>query len=409
MTIPQAISIADYTYELPAKRIAEFPAEPRDSSRLLVYDPAEGLPYGDIFSKLPDYLPANSLIYFNETRVVQARLIFHKESGARIEIFCLSPVTPGPLAEQAFASLGPVIWKTYVGNAKRWKTGTLKMPFQTGKGQTGNLTAEITGRNGNTFFVRFAWEPMGLTFSDVLEATGKIPLPPYIRRDVLPGDRITYQTVYARTNGSVAAPTAGLHFTDNIINELKNKNIQPQQLVLHVGAGTFKPVESDDVSNHTMHTEEIIVSRKTIEALAEGINQPKIVVGTTSVRTLESLYQTGRKLTEGIPFEKAVHTCQWDPYGSARPEPVQAIEAIMRHMKKHNLESLNGSTNLMIVPGYRFMLTDLLLTNFHQPHSTLLLLVAAFCGEGWKKAYQYALDNGFRFLSYGDACLFAKA
>lgn len=409
MTIPQVIRISDYTYELPPERIAEFPAEPRDSSRLLVYDPSNHLPYGDEFRNLPELLPTDSLIFFNETRVVQARLVFYKESGGRIEIFCLSPVSPAQNAEQAFASQGPVVWKAYVGNAKRWKKGTLEMPFKTDKGLEGTLTAEMTEKTDQAFFIRFAWEPQELSFSEVLEATGKIPLPPYIRREALPGDRLSYQTIFARTMGSVAAPTAGLHFTDNIINRLRNKNIQPHQLVLHVGAGTFKPVETDDISDHTMHTEEIAVSRKTIEAIAQSAGRPKIVVGTTSVRTLESLYQTGRKLLEGVPFEAAVHTGQWDPYGSARPEPVQAIEAILGFMQRNNIESLRGSTTLMIVPGYRFMLTDLLLTNFHQPRSTLLLLVAAFCGDGWKQAYEVALAKGFRFLSYGDACLFSKA
>ncbi|NMD16904.1 MAG: S-adenosylmethionine:tRNA ribosyltransferase-isomerase [Bacteroidales bacterium] len=402
------IHLSDFIYDLPQQKIAMFPAEPRDSSRLLVYNPNNDFLAEDIFENVIEYLPHDSLLIFNETRVVHARMIFRKPTGGQIEVLCLNPVSPSSEIETAFQQTSPVIWKAYVGNAKRWKSGVLKMDFEYGNQHRGIFQVRQVGRKEGIFFLEFSWEPEELTFSEVLEAAGKIPLPPYIRRKAIPADDIRYQTVYARCDGSVAAPTAGLHFTEEILQHLPKKDIQPLNLILHIGAGTFKPVDQDDVRQHVMHTEEIIVKCETIERLLISPEKLRIVVGTTGVRTLESLYQTGKKLLQGIPLHRAVHTNQWDPYEGNLPETSMALETILDALDKEGQDAFRGTTSLMIVPGYQFKFTDILITNFHQPRSTLLMLVAAFCGNSWRKAYNYALDHQFRFLSYGDACLFFK-
>ncbi len=407
MSIPK-IHLNDFIYDLPQERIAQFPVEPRDKSRLLIYNPNTSFLGEDIFKNILKYLPNDSFLIFNETRVVHARMIFRKPTGGQIEVFCLHPISPSTVIETAFQQTSPVIWKAYVGNAKRWKSGVLQMDFDIENQHKGILRVKQIGRNEDTFSLEFSWQPEELTFSQVLEAAGKIPLPPYIRREAQPMDDIRYQTVYAKQNGSVAAPTAGLHFTQDIIQSLPQKNIQPLHLILHVGAGTFKPVDQDDIRQHIMHTEEIIVKRETIENLLLSPHKPRVVVGTTGVRTLESLYQTGKKLLQGMSLDEAVHINQWDPYDGYLPEPAQALKAILNALDKDKKDAIRGTTSLMIIPGYSFQLTDVLITNFHQPRSTLLMLIAAFCGDTWKKAYNYALQHQFRFLSYGDACLFFK-
>lgn len=407
--IPANLSVLDFTYELPEERIALYPAVPRDSSRLLAYEPSTGAIGGFMFQALPELLPGEGIMVFNETRVVHARLIFQKPTGGRVEIFCLSPTDPPPPAETAFQAKGPVRWKAYVGNARRWKEEVLQMPFRSSDSISGLLEARRKGRMDDAFEVEFSWEPSSLTFSEVLEAAGKVPLPPYIHREAVAEDVSRYQTVYAKADGSVAAPTAGLHFTPALLEQLESGGRKRLEVVLHVGAGTFKPVGEGNIHKHMMHTEEIQVSHDTLTALVAGYGKPIIAVGTTTVRTLESLYQTGKKLIQNIPFEEAVHTAQWDPYQGYQPDTEEALAALLEEMNRRRLHTFRGTTTLMIVPGYNFRLTDILITNFHQPRSTLLMLVAAFCGPGWRTAYQYALDTDFRFLSYGDACLFYKS
>lgn len=404
--IHQSINIKDYDYGLPDERIALFPTEPRDASKLLIGRP-DGLISDDIFRNLPSYLPEDSILIFNETRVVHARLLFQKLTGAQIEVFCLGPAGDREI-NQALSSPSPVRWKTLIGGAKRWKEGRLMLNFDTREGLQGILYAEKISRQNEIFEVEFEWHPSRLSFAEVLNAAGQIPLPPYIHREATNQDEDRYQTVYARVNGSVAAPTAGLHFTDEVFEKLEKKNIVKQRVILHVGAGTFRPVEASDVRAHRMHEEEYVIERKTIEYLLNHLNQIKILVGTTTVRTMESLYLAGKRLLSGLPFDQAVHIEQWDAYQGPFPDPAESLEAILNNLHSLGTDSIKGTTRLMIVPGFHFRFTDILITNFHQPRSTLLLLVAAFYGDDWKKAYQYALDNNFRFLSYGDACLFFR-
>jgi len=404
--IDHSINIANYDYQLPEERIALFPVEPRDASKLLVARP-NGLITDDIFRNIHTYLPENSLLIFNETRVVHARLLFQKITGAKIEIFCLGPAGDREI-NQALSSPSPVKWKTLVGGAKRWKEGRLTLNFDTREGYRGVLYATKKGRQEEIFEVEFEWHPARLSFAEVLEAAGQIPLPPYIHREATSEDEDRYQTVYARVNGSVAAPTAGLHFTNEVLDALEKKNIVRQRVILHVGAGTFRPVDADDARTHQMHEEEYVVERETIEFFLNHFNHTKILVGTTTVRTMESLYLVGKNLLNGVAPTQAVHVGQWDAYKGPFPEPTQALEAVLHYLDSHNIERIKGTTRLMIVPGFPFRFVDILITNFHQPRSTLLLLVAAFYGPDWLKAYHYALDNNFRFLSYGDACLFFR-
>lgn len=396
---PGQINIADYSYELPHHRIAEYPLDNRDESKLLVSKP-EGLIQQDTFNNLSDYLNEGSLLVFNDTKVVQARLKFQKKTGARVEIFCLEPESPVKVVDQAFDQHSAVVWKCFIGNAKKWKSGVLEMETANGK-----LFAEKLEMTGNAWRVRFSWTPDHLSWAEVLQDAGRVPLPPYIKREDEPDDRQRYQTVFARRDGSVAAPTAGLHFTPKVFKKLNQKNIRQSYLTLHVGAGTFKPVSSDTLQQHEMHQEQVIVKRSTIIELLKKTKKETIAVGTTSVRTLESLYWYASALSDNPVAEFDVS--QWQPYESpATLSREEALQLLLRKMENENLDVLQGSTRLMIAPSYSYHMIGAMLTNFHQPQSTLLLLVAAFIGDRWKLAYNFALENEFRFLSYGDSCLF---
>ncbi|MCF8364357.1 MAG: S-adenosylmethionine:tRNA ribosyltransferase-isomerase [Bacteroidales bacterium] len=396
------IDINSFNYALPDNRIAKFPMENRDESKLLVHHGnaiAE-----DIFKNVSSYLPVESLLIVNNTRVVRARLFFRKATGANIEIFCLEPLEPTCEIQMAFQQKGEAVWQCMVGNARRWKSEILQTELCVNAERI-VLHAQKIKKNEGTYLVKFQWN-QDLSFAQVLEALGKIPLPPYLHRDAIESDSQTYQTVYARFDGSVAAPTAGLHFTADVFESLKNKHIKLSDLTLHVGAGTFKPVGHEGLENHEMHTEQVLVSKALLHDILKY--EGKITaVGTTSVRTLESLYWFGVKLAENP--EAIFNISQFDPYQSDWNKDVtgtEAIRNILKYMEKKNLEILGGSTQLMIVPGYRFRVINGMITNFHQPRSTLLLLISAWLGDEWKSVYSYAMENDFRFLSYGDSCLF---
>jgi len=403
---PTEICIDNYDYGLAEDRVAKYPLDKRDDSKLLIYH-NEQLSHSK-FNKIDDFLPQNSLLLFNETKVIQARLQFFKESGAKIEIFCLEAVKPVSEIQLAFQQTSGVIWKCFIGNAKKWKSGKLKKLVSTPDSEV-EFYAERVGMIGEAHLVEFSWSPSNLPFSELLELSGLVPLPPYLNREAEKSDKERYQTIYAQHNGSVAAPTAGLHFTDEVFSKLDAKNIQKDKVVLHVGAGTFKPVIAKYIGDHEMHTEKIIIQKSTIENLLNESNEHIIVVGTTTVRTLESLYWFGVKLIRDGNTEFSIN--QWDPYQEKyqlKQSVEEVLNSILNYMKKEGLEELHGETQLMIAPGYNFKIADILITNFHQPKSTLLLLVSSFIGESWKTAYQYALDQDFRFLSYGDSCLFFK-
>ena len=397
------IKIEDYNYHLPQDRIARFPLEERDASKLIIYkDKKIG---EDHFKNISSYLPDNTFLIFNNTKVMQARLLFQKETGARIEIFCLEPVSPTSEIQLAFQQKGSVSWKCFIGNARRWKSGLLVSRIKY-KNREFKLTAEKVERSENSFLIKFRWEPEGLTFSEILETAGRVPIPPYLNREDVESDKERYQTVYARFDGSVAAPTAGFHFTDKVFEKLKSRIRGFDYLTLHVGAGTFKPVISKNIAGHEMHTERVFISKQTIKNILNNLGGI-IPVGTTSVRTIESLYWFGVKLLADKNAEFRIE--QWDPYLKEHRvdlPPERALRTIIDYLEENDLEFLNGATQLMIVPGYRFRLIDGMLTNFHQPKSTLLLLIASWLGDTWKDIYNYALDNDFRFLSYGDSCLF---
>jgi S-adenosylmethionine:tRNA ribosyltransferase-isomerase len=406
MTNPDALSainIDDYTYPLSDEQIAKFPLSSRDQSKLLIYD--GNAISEDKFHNLARRLPKDTLLVMNNTRVVHARIFFRKQTGALIEVFCLEPVTPATEIETAFQQKKTVVWKCLVGNARRWKSGTLKGTFGHGD-QMVKIEVENLGQHDDAFSLKFTWQPEELSFAEVLENAGKIPLPPYIHRDATASDHIQYQTVYAQYDGSVAAPTAGLHFTPKVLSELESAHIKTEHVTLHVGAGTFKPVSSQGISHHIMHTEQMIVSRRFIENLAK--HRGKVVaVGTTSVRTLESLYWFGMKLKDDPKAAFSIR--QFDPYTYKKEEHIPASEAlqnILNYLGRSNTGTLKGATQLLITPGYTYCITGGMVTNFHQPRSTLLLLIAAFLGDKWKEIYTFALRNNFRFLSYGDACLF---
>jgi S-adenosylmethionine:tRNA ribosyltransferase-isomerase len=395
------INIDHYDYPLPTGRIAKFPLPNRDASRLLIY--GDGRISEDNFYNIAGYLPAGSLLLLNNTRVVRARLLFRKPTGALIEIFCLEPVHPVTEIQLAFSQCGQAVWKCMVGNARRWKDERLllELPYANG---TVAIEAQNQGREGDAFLVSLKWQPEKLTFSEVLEITGQVPLPPYLNRQAVSSDAQTYQTVYAQHDGSVAAPTAGLHFTDAVFERLTAKNIKTSLLTLHVGAGTFKPVGQEGIARHQMHTEQILISRQFIQELLSQ-NGKIIAVGTTSVRTLESLYWYGMQLIKNpdAPF----YISQYEPYQSL-PEisAHQALTVIDQTMDRRQTSLLSGSTQLLIIPGYKFKIIQGMITNFHQPRSTLLLLIAAWLGPKWEEIYEYALAHNFRFLSYGDSCLF---
>lgn len=399
------INIADFDYPLPEERIAKYPLAERDASKLLVMrgdDIQE-----DRFSNIGRHLPQNSLLVLNETKVVRARLQFVKDSGAAIEIFCLEPVSCNGDYQLVFASGSPVEWRCLVGNSRRWKSGELSMTLKT-NGKEVTLKAERVERNDAYSLIRFSWEPEEISFAEVLESAGEIPLPPYLHREAEPSDRERYQTVFAKNEGSVAAPTASLHLTKPLIAKLKEEGHKFDEVTLHVGAGTFRPVASDTIGEHEMHSESIIIRKEFIENLLHNIDRTIIPVGTTSMRTIESLYWIGVMMTEQGLEERNIHVNQWFPYQDREhlPTAEESLMATLKYLETHNLDVLHATTALMIAPSCPIMLSKALITNFHQPKSTLLLLVCALIGKRWEKAYAYALAHGFRFLSYGDSCLF---
>lgn len=398
----QNIKISEYDYVLPDERIAKYPLAQRDRCKLLVY--------GDeisehVFSELPDLLPADSMLVYNNTKVINARMIFHKDTGARVEVFCLEPDSPADYAEN-FAQRGCCRWQCFVGNSKKWNDGVLTMRHP---GLPFVLQARRVERVGNASIIEFSWQSTtsgeeAPTFATVIEAAGKIPVPPYLNRDTEDSDADDYQTVYSRISGSVAAPTAGLHFTPEVLSAIDERGIERRELTLHVGAGTFQPVKDDDVTRHVMHSEFIAVPLSLIEELA-GTDKRVIAVGTTSVRTLESLYHIGCLMHQGR-WDGEVP--QWYAYEENHPRlsSSEALQAVADYLRAHGRKSLVASTRIIIQPGYDYKIVQGLVTNFHQPKSTLLLLVSAMIGDSWRDCYRYAMDHGFRFLSYGDACLF---
>jgi S-adenosylmethionine:tRNA ribosyltransferase-isomerase len=403
---PDAIRITDYNYLLPTERIAQFPLTERDASKLLIYD--QGHCDQDIFINITSYLPDNSLLVFNDTKVIRARIFFTKPTGAQIEIFCIEPIAPTTEIQAAFQQQTASTWKCLVGNLKRWKTGIL-VHESIHKGQLHHLYAERLRDCGDgSFVIAFHWDPTERSFSDMLGLTGLIPLPPYIHRLTESLDTERYQTIYAAHEGAVAAPTAGLHFTSSLMQRLLQKGIECEKVTLHVGIGTFRPVSVDHIRDHVMHHEKIVITRKTIVWLLNNLHRPVFAVGTTSARTLESLYWLGvRLIREGSGSHPVVS--QWYPYQQGQKDNItvqQSLETLQSYLDQHNMDEYSGETQLMIVPGYQYKLISGLITNFHMPQSTLLLLVAALIGENWKQAYTFALSNGFRFLSYGDSCLF---
>ncbi|HNY06552.1 MAG TPA: S-adenosylmethionine:tRNA ribosyltransferase-isomerase [Bacteroidales bacterium] len=408
MINPRTISILDYTYSLPSERIAQFPLPERDQSKLLIYQ--DGTIMESVFTKLADFIPGNSLLVFNDTKVIHARLEFRKETGAAIEIFCLEPVEPTAEIQSAFLQKGYSVWKCLVGNAKRWKNGNLEKILNQNDHHF-RLNAEKIGQANEDFLIRFSWEPQDMTFAEVLELAGLVPLPPYISRKADETDTTRYQTIYAHYDGSVAAPTAGLHFTEKVFSDLERKSIKKEYVTLHVGAGTFKPVTTDILANHSMHTEQILLTKQIIQNLIQHKDGKIIAVGTTTMRTLESLYWFGVKLIKNHGQCSSFEINQWEPYEQSGTDDIlyrDSLAAIINYMDKNKLTTLSGSTQLIIVPGYRFRIAQGIITNFHQPQSTLLLLIAAFIGQEWERAYRYALDHQFRFLSYGDSCLFYR-
>lgn len=397
------IHITDYNYELPDERIAKFPLKERDHSKLLVY--RHGEVGEDVFYNLPTYLPSGALMVFNNTKVIQARMHFRKETGALIEVFLLEPYAPADY-EQMFQTTGSCSWLCIVGNLKKWKEGTLSRTFSVNGVET---TLSVARRHevGTSHLIEFEWNT-DVSLAEILDAVGELPIPPYLNRKTEESDKQTYQTVYSKIKGSVAAPTAGLHFTPSVLEALDNAGIDREEVTLHVGAGTFKPVKSSTIGEHEMHTEFICVHRQTLEKLLRH-DASAIAVGTTSVRTLESLYYIGVKLHANPHLEEhELHVQQWEPY-TVTPDqlitPREAIESVLRFLDDNELSSLHSSTQIIIAPGYEYKIVKMLVTNFHQPQSTLLLLVSAFLHGDWHKVYDYALSHDFRFLSYGDSSL----
>lgn len=402
---PRHIRISEFNYPLPDERIAKFPLPGRDRSKLLVY--RRGEVSEDRFTSLPQYIPQGSLMVFNNTKVIQARLHFRKETGALIEVFCLEPIQPHDYALN-FQQTSHSAWLCMVGNLKKWKEGTLSRKL-TVKDEQVTLCATRGENRGTSHWIDFTWDNPKVTFADILEAFGELPIPPYLNRATQESDLTTYQTVYSKIKGSVAAPTAGLHFTPRVLDALREKGVCLEELTLHVGAGTFKPVKSEEIEGHEMHTEYISVSRTTLENLIAH-NGRAIAVGTTSVRTLESLYFIGLTLMANPGAgEEQLHVRQWQPYEltpeEASTPAAEALRAILGYMNRHQMEALHTSTQIIIAPGYDYHIVQAIVTNFHQPQSTLLLLVSAFVKGDWHRIYDYALAHGFRFLSYGDSSL----
>ena len=418
---PKNIHIADYNYDLPDERIAKFPLAECDSSKLLIYN--QGKVSEDVFSSLPKYLPTGALMVFNNTKVIQARLHFRKSpsvsngvevQGALIEVFCLEPALPNDY-QLNFSQKGSVQWYCLVGNLKKWKEGKLFREIEMPNGEQVTLACERKGLHGTSHIIEFSWNG-NYTWAELLDAVGELPIPPYLNRETQESDKTTYQTVYSKIKGSVAAPTAGLHFTERVLKALDEAGIDREELTLHVGAGTFKPVKSEEIGGHDMHTEHIAVRRQTIEKLIAHGGEA-IAVGTTSVRTLESLYYMGILAAQG---KEDLHVPQWMPYeekttadGQQSTEiaqrvgwsTVNSLKSLLSYMDQHHLDVLHSSTQIIIAPGYDYHIVRRMVTNFHQPQSTLLLLVSAFLKGDWRKVYDYALSHDFRFLSYGDSSL----
>lgn len=399
MQIPK-IDLKAYEYTLPEERIAKFPLEKRSDSKLLVCKKGE-ISHSHFYD-IPDLLPTDTLLVYNDTKVIPARLIFQRETGARIEIFLLQPIAPTTVIPEIMLAKHPVTWETMVGNVKKWKDGEILK----GKVQVGNkqIILEASHKNRDEKLVEFSWNDPEITFVDVVEASGEVPLPPYLNRKPVEEDKNRYQTVYSEKEGAVAAPTAGLHFTNEVFEKLKSKGIQKTQVTLHVSAGTFQPIKANEVTEHPMHSEQILVNRQTIEKIQN--HKGKIVaVGTTSVRTLESLYWYGVKILEGKGEEFLIEKLFPYEERTSLPTVQNALEAVLKVMKIKGFETLIGATEIFIFPGYQFKVVSGLVTNFHQPGSTLVLLIATILGGNWKKVYQEALENDYRFLSYGDSSL----
>lgn len=409
METPQHIRISDYNYPLPDERIAKYPKERRDCSKLLSY--IGGKITERVFTDLPEFLPKGELMVFNNTKVIRARLHFRKSTGALIEIFCLEPLQPKEY-QQNFASNGHVSWICLIGNLKKWKEGQLERTVKVGEREL-VLTATRQGVSGTGHEIVFDWGDETVAFSEVLEAIGELPIPPYLNRETEERDLTTYQTVYSKVKGSVAAPTAGLHFTPEVLAALDRKGVERNEITLHVGAGTFRPVKSEEIGNHEMHSEWIAVRRESIERLIVHGGHCT-AVGTTSVRTLESLYYIGAILEENSEADgEELNVPQWMPYEygvrNQKITTIQALKNILSYLEYRSLPVLHASTRIIIAPGYTFHIVQRIITNFHQPQSTLLLLVSAFVGEDWRRIYEFALDNDFRFLSYGDSSLLEPA
>jgi S-adenosylmethionine:tRNA ribosyltransferase-isomerase len=384
--------IADYNYPLPDERIAKYPLSERDHSKLLVY--RDGQVSEDHFYNVGDYILPNALLVYNNTRVIQARLEFFKSTGARVEVFCLEPLVPHDY-QLSLSSTNGCTWKCMVGNAKKWHAEPVEM-------QVGSYTLRAYKGEaiGNTYAVRFEWSGENVSFAEILDAAGELPIPPYLNRKTEESDKTTYQTVYSRIKGSVAAPTAGLHFTDKVLDDLHARGIETEEVTLHVGAGTFLPVKTADANEHTMHTEIIAVPRKAIAHILSKLGHI-VAVGTTSMRTLESLYFMG--------CSQSAHVSQFEPYEKDYPMSTrEALQSLLDWMDATGQQTLHAETQIMIKPGYQFHVVDQLITNFHQPQSTLLLLVSAFVGGDWHTIYDYALSHDFRFLSYGDSSILSK-
>jgi S-adenosylmethionine:tRNA ribosyltransferase-isomerase len=403
-TAPHQLRIQDFHYDLPAGRIAPEPLPDRAASRLLVS--RAGVLSDKIFRDLPGELPADSLLIFNDTQVVRARLLAHRPSGGAVELFCLEPVAPHRALELALQQTAAATWRCLVGNGRRWKSGPVTLEFSFA-GQPATLWAERQATEaGGESLIDFRWEPSSLPFAEVLRAAGHLPLPPYLHRPDTAIDAVRYQTVYAAHEGAVAAPTAGLHFTPELLHELAQRGVATGQVTLHVGAGTFQPVKADTMADHPMHAEPIIVQASMLRQLLAHRPRPVIAVGTTSLRTLESLYWLGAALVRQ-PTQLDLTVSQWQPYEEILPDvaPGTALQALLTHLEATGSDALEASTRLLIAPGYRFRLVQGLITNFHQPESTLLLLVAALLGPDWRAVYEHALAHGYRFLSYGDSSL----
>ena len=400
---PRHIHISDYSYPLPDERIAKFPIARRDHSKLLIYN--KGEVSSDVFYNLPQYLPKGALMVFNNTKVIQARMHFRKDTGALIEVFLLEPADPSDY-ELMFQTTDHCAWYCLVGNLKKWKEGTLRREVEI-NGQTVVVCATRGELHGTSHRIDFEWTG-DFSFAEIIDVMGELPIPPYLNRETQESDKTTYQTVYSKIKGSVAAPTAGLHFTPEVLTDLDAHGIQREELTLHVGAGTFKPVKSEEIEGHEMHTEYVSVRRDTIQKLIDHEGSA-IAVGTTSVRTLESLYYMGLKVMRDPSLnENQLHVAQWEPYGEVRSgevKSVEALKALLAWMDARALTVLHSSTQIIIAPGYDYHIVKMLVTNFHQPQSTLLLLVSAFVKGDWHKIYDYALSHDFRFLSYGDSSL----